>query len=274
MLSGYPDPFGEHELLNTFLASVKKLQKGKAPKFPYPAPLLKACVARYQRWEPTHLTISAALTTAFSYCLRSMEYVATPKYRVPNLRWGHVVFQKDSRTVDGATYKRKLTGTKVSDSDAVLLDLDSTKNSLGSATRDMPRTDTTLCAVKALANLYTYICQTEDKEPDDARPVFLLPSSTSNAGPPLDRTDINTILRENLEYCGISEEAIKTFGSHSLRRGGACAHIAAGADPEAVKRLGRWVGDTWNDIYVSLSDGILKGTLFEALEGMPRFHRN
>ena len=60
----------------------------------------------------------------------------------------------------------------------------------------------------------------------------------------LDRTDISTILRENLEYCGISEEAIKTFGSHSPRRGGACAHIAAGADPEAVKRLGRWVGDT------------------------------
>ena len=90
----------------------------------------------------------------------------------------------------------------------------------------------------------------------------------------LDRTDISTILRENLEYCGISEEAIKTFGSHSLHRGGACAHIAAGANPEAVKPLGRWVGDTWNEIYVSLSDGILKGTLFEALEGMPRFHCN
>ena len=46
MLRGYPDPFGDHELLTTFLSSIKKLQKGKAPKFPFAAPLLKACHRR------------------------------------------------------------------------------------------------------------------------------------------------------------------------------------------------------------------------------------
>ena len=64
---------------------------------------------------------------------------------------------------------------------------------------------------------------------------------------------MNKILMEHLVESGIAPEvAAGKLASHSLRRGGACAYLAAGCDRYDVMRFGRWKSEAGFDYYVSL----------------------
>ena len=87
-------------------------------------------------------------------------------------------------------------------------------------------------------NLYLHILATEGSPPAPNRPVFLKDNRD-----PLTRAEVNGCLQENLMFFGLTSMLLDRFGSHSLRRGGATAYIAAGMDPKLVKEQGRWLGD-------------------------------
>ena len=79
-----------------------------------------------------------------------------------------------------------------------------------------------------MAALYVHILQTTGNPPKPEDPVFLLHNQE-----PLTRAQLNDELVCNAEVYGLPG---RLFTSHSLRRGGASAYLAAGADPDDVAR--------------------------------------
>ena len=270
---GLGNPFEEAHSLRIFCAHVEKLQPPAKPKFPYPAPLLQGLIQRLQADTHNNLNMKAALTTGFNYFLRSREYLKVPGKKGQDkpvaLRWGHILFLNEACLENGPSIRQSLSGKEVAEADRILVDVLSTKDRLGDATRDSPMTGTDLCAVSALKKLYLHICQSEGKAPAEDRIVFL-----EDNGQPLSRAKVNSTLQENLEFFGLSSELSGRFASHSLRRGGACAYIAAGMDPLVVKKIGRWLGDKWHETYVNLSSMDLRGTIFDAQTNMVHYNRN
>ena len=272
-VAGLSDPFEEAHSLKIFCAHVEKLQPPSKPKFPYPAPLLRGLIQRLGAETHNNLNMCAALTVGFNYFLCSHEYLKVPdkkgRTKPVALRWGHVLFLNEACLADGQNIRQSLVGTEVAEADRILLDVLSTKNRLGDATRDSPMTGTDLCAVTALKKLYLHICRAEGKPPAADRIVFL-----EDSGQPLSRAQVNSTLQENLEFFGLKSDLASHFASHSLRRGGACAYIAAGMDPAVVKKIGRWLGDKWHETYVNLSSLDLRGTIFDAQTAMVHYNRN
>lgn len=60
------------------------------------------------------------------------------------------------------------------------------------------------------------------------------------------------------------------MASHSLRRGGSSAYIAAGASESALIRFGRWTSDAYQ-AYVYPHAQVLHAALKKATKMVPRF---
>ena len=89
-----------------------------------------------------------------------------------------------------------------------------------------------VAAVRDLLGLYSTL---ELASPQT--PLFCLDS-----GRPVSSLEITAELRAAAVALGLEPSR---YATHSLRRGGATALVAAGVESEVVRRWGRWLSDTW-----------------------------
>ncbi len=119
----------------------------------------------------------------------------------------------------------------------------------------------TTCPVKAIARLIQSTLKVHGKLSKRAS-LFLKEDCSVYS-----RGDISEIYKLAAEAAGIPGAKV---ASHSARRGGSSAYIAAGASEEALQRFGRWTSDAYH-AYVYPHAQILHKALTKAVEMVPRF---
>ena len=162
--------------------------------------------------------------------------------------------------------RRQLSGADVADANHLTIHITSTKNDYVSATRTNNRTGTAICAVTCLIDLYLVILKQTGRVPDPDAPVFLLENGT-----PLTRATINTELINNADAFGLPRQL---FTSHSLRRGGAAAHLAAGGSASDVQFAGRLKSADFRGTYGHLEINALAKSIWAAQVQLAQFERN
>lgn len=285
ILRGLKDPTADCFMVKAFLDSLAKLQPRPKPKFPYPAVLLAHMLKRLASPDAAHarnnLCLRAACALGFNFFLRSCEYVKVPRppgEDSPVFKWRHVSFTRADNMNAGwvddtpgnppsvVAVRRQLSGADVADANHLTIHITSTKNDYVSATRTNNRTGTAICAVTCLIDLYLVILNQTGKAPDPNAPVFLLEN-----GSPLTREIINTELISNADAFGLPRHL---FTSHSLRRGGAAAHLAAGGSASDVQFAGRWKSADFRGTYGHLEINALAKSIWAAQVQLAQFERN
>ena len=74
----------------------------------------------------------------------------------------------------------------------------------------------------------------------------------------LTREQLNEELRKHLKASGIEVDA-GILLSHSLRRGGTCAYLAAGVPRDQVQYFGRWHSEGGFETYTSFWSHVISG---------------
>ena len=190
----YEDPTPHLPAVRYWLSSLRKLERKKEPKYPYPSVLLWSLLQDIHTDTLDGLCLQTALIVGFTFLLRSCMYLKTPKYQ-NQLLWRHVQFLSSdtltttigSRDVSGPTC---LSGHSVEEEKAggVRLYLISPKNNLNEVTRTLPRTGTLICPVEGLVRLYRKTLELTGKVPNPDTPVFQLSS-----GKQLNSVDVNSV---------------------------------------------------------------------------------
>ena len=175
----------------------------------------------------------AAAVCAWLYLLRSAEYAdATNGRGDPRdycLRLGDLALYDESgaqcslhEPLSAARLSLALRGSK-------------TDQARLGCVRSLQRTPGELDAVALVAGLLRFLSPVELSSP--STPLFSLDS-----GRPVSSSGVTGDLRAAAKSSGLDPAR---YATHSLRRGGATALVAAGVNPETVRRFGRWLSDAW-----------------------------
>ena len=121
------------------------------------------------------------------------------------------------------------------------------------------------CPVANMLELFAASTAAFGKTPSRDAPVFGL-----EKGGVLTRRQISDILKQAAATAKIPSARI---ASHSLRRGGASAFVAADASDQAVQRFGRWTSDAYK-AYVFPHAAELAASQRKAMRTVPCFERN
>ena len=113
--------------------------------------------------------------------------------------------------------------------------------------------------------LFAAATDTFKRTPSQDAAVFAL-----EKGEVLSRAQVSDILKQAAATAGIPSARI---ASHSLRRGGASAFVAAEASDEAIQRFGRWTSDAYK-AYVFPHAAELAASQRKAMLTVPCFERN
>ena len=261
----YANPLEDCPGIADWLANAMKMDGPAEPKLPVPVTLLQMIMALLPRRQASleHASIAAALLTGFWFLLRSIEYLAEDDGIFDpdrSVTWGDVQFRGEGGQLLPWSDFERVT--------EVTLTLFSDKNSLGTCTRSVmavPGSD--VCVVEAMKELCRAWRREFRRDPMDQEPLFMKDTKTVYR-----RKDISKVLKDAAVAAGIPEGRIS---SHSLRRGGATAYVAAGAPEPAVQNFGRWTSDAYKG-YVYAHSGSLTAALRTALHVIPqlRFERN
>ena len=160
----------------------------------------------------------------------------------------------------------QLLGLETSEASWIRLGLVSNKTRVD-ATRSLPATNTELCPVKAMRELYLYILEHSNgklPKPDD--PVFFSEKNQKV----LSAAEMNLTLKFAFSALGFNTDDV---ASHSLRRGGLSAYLAAGGNRELLQVFGFWHSLRGMLSYEWIDGAALFNTIFEAQQGMPMLER-
>ena len=214
--------------LKQLMSGLKKLKGKKKGKHPVTIAMLLAI----REMLPIETDIEAhkiwtAVLTAFHFMLRSMDYCAKMKKGKFNmdqvLRVCDVIFKKNGIQLE----------SNFAEADEVVLVLGRGKTTEGGEVRSHFRSEEAeLCVVRALGSLYDRM---GNRAPSTA--LFAWQKSTKRAGDGVRYCDVMDILKKAAEICGKDG---KDYGTHSCRRGGACAYLKAGKSFDDVAIFGRW----------------------------------
>jgi hypothetical protein len=243
------------------------------PKLPVPITIIQLLVIVVLFLDSLdHAVKRAALVTGFWFLLRSAEYLR-PDGEVFDISRGLTWEDLVCRLILGSS--RKLISFEqalVSLNRGLTVEIEATlfsfKNKMETCTRSVSVVhDSDICAVKGILRLYEKICTHKGREPLPHEPVFLLEDDQV-----LSRDDVSQLLKAAAAKSGIPEARV---ASHSLRRGGCSAYIAAGGKDieQAVMRFGRWTSTAYY-AYVFPHAETLSKALKKASHLVPRFQRN
>lgn len=215
--------------LKQLMSGLKKLKGKKKGKHPVTIAMLMAV----REMLPINEDIEAhkmwtAVLTAFHFMLRSMDYCA-------KLRQGKFSMDQVLRVCD-VIFKKK--GVQIysnffAEAEEVVLVLGRGKTTEGGEVRSQFRAEEAdLCVVRALGSLYDRM----GRRPSGTA-LFAWQRGTKKVGDGVRYCDVMGILKKAAEICG---EDGKDYGTHSCRRGGACAYLKAGKSFDDVAIFGRW----------------------------------
>ena len=259
------NPMDAMPMVKDWISSLEKINGPAHQKLPVPAPLLEAILAVLSP-SHDHTALGAAICTGFWWCLRSSEYLADDSGHFDPDRaitWEDV----SCRVLNGD--KRKIIPIKelpnaIGENQVceVTLRLFSNKNSLNTCTRTVRMVkDNGSCPVQALAKLVTSSIITFG---DLHLKAAVFQKENEKA---INRSTVSQALKLAAEAAGVPAANV---ASHSLRRGGASAYIAAGASEEALVRFGRWTSEAYL-AYVYPHAEVLHKALKKACKMVPRF---
>ena len=189
------------------------------------------------------------------------------------LLWKHVMFSgglvdlKDvfSEDRDSPSIPMQLIGQGVEEAEWLRLELKSSKTRK-EATRSLPATNTELCPVKAMKELYMFILNRDGRPPH--REEAVLWSDTT--GRVLSAAEINEVLK--FAFSALELE-VSDVASHSLRRGGLSAYLATKCDRNLLQVFGFWSSLRGMLSYEWIDGAALLNTIFHAQCGMPMLER-
>ena len=78
-------------------------------------------------------------------------------------------------------------------------------------------------------------------------PLFAWADKSKRPGEGVRYCDIMSLVKDAAEACG---RDTSKYGSHSLRRGGACAYLQAGVDVHMITIWGRWADFKTVQLYI------------------------
>jgi len=122
-----------------------------------------------------------------------------------------------------------------------------------------------VCPVKAVKKIFQAYVEFHGQPPPKEAAVF-----SKKDGSVLRRGEISEWLKTGAEACGIPKAKV---ASHSLRRGGASAYVAAGLSDDHICRFGRWTSLAYK-AYVYAHAGAVHAALKVAATKVPRFEMN
>ena len=259
------NPLDEMGMLKDWIGNLEKINGPVKQKLPVPTPLLEALLTAMSE-SHNHLALGAAICTGFWWCLRASEYLADDGVAFDPDRaitWSdvfcRVVEGKSRKTIVTEDIPEAISKGQVCE---ITLRLFSDKNSLQTCTRTVRMVkENATCPVQAIAKLVSSTLITHGALfPREA--VFRKVS-----GEAISRDTVSQALKLAAAAAGIPAAKV---ASHSLRRGGASAYIAAGASEEALVRFGRWTSEAYQ-AYVYPHAEMLYKALRKACKEFPRF---
>jgi len=269
-----PDPFKTLDSVKQWLADLGKIDGPSECKLPVPFSLLLLIFELLDPLLPESLDArvkKTALLTGFWWALRSSEYLAADSGVFnPNraLTWDDVSASvQHTRGWAKTSLKEALSAQRRGLKVRISLTLFSSKNKQETCTRTLtavPGGDKD-CPVTNLLELFGAKTSRLGDTPAGESAVFELAS-----GRALSRAQVSDILKQAATVARIPAARI---ASHSLRRGGASAYVAAGASDEAIQRFGRWTSDAYK-AYVFPHAAELESALRKAMVTVPCFERN
>ena len=259
------NPLEEMVTVKDWIGSLEKINGPAQQKLPVPTPLLEALLTAMST-SHNHLALGAAICTGFWWCLRASECLADDGAAFDPDRaitWSdvfcRVVKNKTRKTITTEELPVAILRGQVCE---ITLRLFSNKNNLNTCTRTVRMVKgSATCPVQAIAKLVSSTLSSHGVlSPREA--VF-----RKITGEAISRDMVSQALKLAAAAAGVP--AVK-IASHSLRRGGASAYVAAGASEEAIIRFGRWTSEAYQ-AYVYPHAEMLYKALRKACKEVPRF---
>lgn len=227
VFNGYGDVLKGKPRLWQLLAAVKKIKGPSAPKHMVTVAMLHVIQSLLDLNTDHGILTWAAVLTAFHFMMRSSEYLA-------KLQGGAFDLDRVIRVMDIAFFKNGRITEDYTKADEVRVTFGKSKTTGGGEVRAQIICDSSLCVVRVLASLFSRMAFQ-----DRTRPLFAwLPHMAAKSkGHGLRYCDMMSLLKRSALLCG---HKAADFGTHSLRRGGGGAYLAAGATLEQVTFHGRW----------------------------------
>ena len=244
---GHGDILKQKPQLWQLMGAVKKFKGQAEAKHPVTLAMLMVIHSMLDLSTDYGVIVWAAVTTAFHFMMRSSEYLA-------KLSAGRFDLDRVLRAMDVAFYRQGVVTTDYTSADEVRLTWGKQKTSAGGEIRSMKACGSEMCVVKALATMFSRIHMHNKRQP-----LFSWPDSVTMPGHGVRYTDMLDLMKLAAERCG--RDTTK-FGTHSLRRGGACAYLSSGATLEQLCFHGRWAPGSRAPIaYVQEGVGMLLGDM-------------
>ena len=222
---GYGDVLKHKPRLWQFMAALKKVKPPAESKHPVTVAMLKTIKGMLDLSVLEGKLTWAAVCTGFHFMMRSAEYLAKES-------GGRFDLDRVLRVQDVTFYIKGKRTSNLLAADEVRVVFGKQKASRGGETRCMFKCDSDLCVVRALAQFLTH-----SRHVDRNKPLFAWPKGVARPGCGLRYCDMLALLKLAAKRCG---RDVTKYGTHSLRRGGACAYLAGGSTVEQVTYHGRW----------------------------------
>ena len=248
MSMGYPDPLADRPRLDRRLKGIMRLRGGRNPKKPVTVSMLrlvkKELTALAIEGDLEALGVLTGIITSYFFLLRISEYAGEDNTKMSEtiLKMHHVKFYRNGKECKWSE-----------DPDEVSINIPGSKTDTrkDGCQRNHFISGDELCVVKMLV---TWFCATEGlKEPD--APLFEIPNKTGKKM--VTRTAVSNCLKATAVMMGLPGS---DYATHSCRIGSATSLLHAGADPHAIRLLGRWSksSDCWT-LYSRYSSHLMKG---------------
>ena len=286
------DPFEECKTVDAWLSNLEKMDGPAHPKIPVVITMLKMIFVLLDQSNYDHKSLKGALVTGYWFCLRSIEYLAEDSGVFDpdrSLVWGDITGRDENgrvldmqewcqhmsemslRLFSGKNTLETCTRTvyeNVGDGQEAQKQLDSLQTLLGDGVEfscgELEEL-VCVCPVRAIKSLLkAHLAEKRSlPRPEDA--VF-----SKADGSVWTRGEVSEWLKKAAEICKVPGARV---ASHSLRRGGASAYVAAGLSDEHIERFGRWTSAAYK-AYVFQHAEAIKEALLAAAVQVPRFEMN
>jgi len=217
------------------------LKKFKGPK-PGKCPVTRAMLLMIERMlnygmDEDELRMWASILMAFHFMLRSMDYcakLAQGKFDMDNvIRICDLIFKRDGEVME----------SNFSQGDEMIAVLGRGKTTPGGEVRSQFKSENAkLCVVRVVGLLMEKI-----QHKKKTTPLFAWADKSKRPGEGVRYCDIMSLVKDAAEACG---RDTSKYGSHSLRRGGACAYLQAGVDVHMIAIWGRWADVKTVQLYI------------------------